>query len=55
MKKLAIASADRHAGRWSRRIAQLLDEFEKRVGYAKPAPELLPKVLDDIMEGALAR
>ena len=35
--------------------AQLLDEFEKRGGFAKPAPELLPTVLDDIMDGALAR
>ncbi len=33
--------------------AQLLDEFEKRGGYAKPAPELLPEVLDEIMESAL--
>ena len=33
--------------------AQLLDEFEKRGGYAKPAPELLPQVLDEIMESAL--
>lgn len=35
--------------------AQLLDEFEKRGGYAKPAPELLTDVLDEIMDGALVR
>jgi predicted TIM-barrel fold metal-dependent hydrolase len=33
----------------------LLDEFEKRGGFAKPAPDLIPSMLDDIMDGALTR